>query len=463
MPYMMDTQIRSSHVDGCMKSRVKNMKAQISSNNKVNDHETKLQWVKNTRTLKENIAKVVEFDAECEQNGHRVASRYSALTILHRLCQFAGDKQFKEFTKTDIVSFLDAVKNRKFEDRRHRAKANPDNVEKQMANSSMNLMKLRVKQFFQWLYSMEKDQYPENVRWIKIKSIGPEREISPEELPKPEEVKRMIECTEHPRNRALISLMAESGTRIGEISTIRLKDICWNDNGFILTIRAAMSKSTFSRRIPLCACAEDVKRWINDYHPFKNDPEAPLFISFVDRRTPKTNLKVDGIAAIVRNVATRAGVEKRIHIHPHKFRHFRASQLAELGWNEPMLRQYFGWTKTSPMPTIYIHMSQKSMINRYYQMYGKAVPQEAKEQNVGEPKACSKCGTRNPTGYRFCLQCNTLLEKEEQKCIEDKSEVKDALNFVINDPELSAKLSQLLQEARVKEELQAPVSTPIPA
>jgi len=330
-----------------------------------------------------------------------------------------------------------------------------------MASSSMNLTKLRVRQFFQWLYSMEKDQYPENVRWIKIKSIGSERDIAPEELPKPEEVQRMIECTEHPRNRALISLMAESGARIGEISTLRLKDICWNDHGFILTIRAHTSKSKFTRRIPLCACAEDVKRWINDYHPFKNDPLAPLFISFVDRRTPKTNLKVDGIAAIVRNVAPRGGVEERIHVHPHKFRHFRASQLAELGWNEPMLRQYFGWSKTSQMPTIYIHMSQKSMVSRYYQMYGKVAPQEAKEQNVEEPKTCGTCGTRNPTGYRFCFQCNTALDGQEQADIKDKNEVKDALNFVTKDPELSAKLSQLLQEARVKEELKESTSTPI--
>jgi hypothetical protein len=39
--------------------------------------------------------------------------------------------------------------------------------------------------------------------------------------------------------------------------------------------------------------------------------------------------------------------------------------VAEMDWNEPMLRQFFGWSKTSKMPAIYIHMSQKAMNERY--------------------------------------------------------------------------------------------------
>lgn len=434
----------------------------IRPNNKAKDYKVKLQRIKKTKTLKENIEKVLEFDAESEQNGRSVTSRYSVLITLHCLCQFAGQKSFKKFSKTDIIEFLDAAKNRRFEDRRYQARADPDSVEKQLANSTMNLLRLRVKQFFQWLFDCEKSQYPESVRWIEIKTIRGEKELTPEDLPTPEEVKRMIESTENPRDRAMISLMAESGARIGEVSTIRLKDISWNDNGFILTIHRNRTKSKFGRRIPLCACAEDIKRWVNDYHPFKNDPEAPLFISFTVRTALKANLKTGSIARIIKMVAERTKVAKRIHMHPHKFRHFRASQLAELGWNEPMLRQYFGWSKTSNMPAIYIHMSQKSMNNRYYQMYGKADLQKAKEQNIEEPKTCSECGTRNPTGYRFCFRCNTLLEKDEQKLIENERQVKNTLNLIANNPQLAEKFARLLQEAVLKERLQDSTSAPVP-
>ena len=449
MPYMKDEKIRANNFKSSMESKLKVMEGEIRANNRVGELRTKIDRVRQTKTLRENIEKVLEFDKECEQNGHKIASRYSVLVTLHCLCQFAGTKPFKEFTKTDIIAFLEASKYRKFEDTRYRARTK--NVEKQLANSTMNLVRLRVKRFFQWFHGMEKGQYPENVRWIQIKTIKGDRELTPEDLPTIEEVKRMIESTENPRDRALISLMAESGARAGEISTIRLKDISWNDRGIILTIRCKGSKSKFGRRIPLCACAADIKRWVNDYHPFKNDPEAPLFTSFVDRRKPKTNLKVDGIATVLRRVAIRAGVEERIHMHPHKFRHLRASQLAEAGWNEPVLRQYFGWAKGSKMPATYIHMTQKSMNNRYYQMYGKVEAEEEKLQMLEEPKACSECGMQNPNGYRFCFQCNAILDKEEQKRLEDQKQIKDALNFIARDNELARRFSLLLQEVFEKQ------------
>ena len=454
--------IRAGCVENSLKTRVKKMMKEIRADNKIDHLETKLQRVKNTKTLKENIEKVLEFDAECEQNGRRIASRYSALITLHCLSKFAGKKDFKAFTKTDIISFLDAVKNRKLCNSKYKAKHKNDS--KQLANSTMNLTKFRTKRFFQWLFDCEKGQYPENVRWIELKVIKGDHELTPEELPTVQEVKQMIECTENPRDRALLFLMAESGARAGEISTLRIKDIIWNEDGFgfLLNIRTGNTKSKFGRRIPLCACAEDIKRWINDYHPFNNNPCAPLFTSYVDERVKKTNLKVAAIGVIVKKVACRAGIDKRIHMHSHKFRHFRASQLAELGWNEMMLRQYFGWSKTSNMPAIYIHMSQKSMNNRYYQMYGKAKPAESKEHNLEGPKNCRKCGLRNPTGYRFCFQCNTLLEEDKQKLIKDQNDSDNMLNLIAKNPELAEKLTQLLQEAMLKERLQEPASIPLP-
>lgn len=149
-------------------------------------------------------------------------------------------------------------------------------------------------------------------------------------------------------------------------------------------------------------------------------------------------------------------------MHPHKFRHLRAGQLAELSWNEPMLKQFFGWSKTSKMPATYIHMSQKSMNNRYYQMYGKAGHEEAEQQILEEPRTCSKYGIQNPNGYRFCFRCNAVLDKEKQKRIEDRKEAENLLVFIARNPKLSEKLSRLLQEAIEKRKCEHPSSTLIP-
>ncbi len=445
MPCMKDNKIRPNNYESAMQSKLRLMKEQIRANNREGDLKSKIVRVKNTDTLKENIKSVLEFDRECEQNGLKIGSRYSALTTLHCLCQFARRKPFKKFMKADIMAFLNASKHRKFEDNRYRVKT--QNVEKQLANSTMNLVKLRVKRFFQWLYNMEKGQYPESVRWIKLAAIRGDRQLTSQNLPTPKEVKRMIECTENPRDRALISLLAESGARAGEISTIQLKDINWNDKGFVLTLRG----KTGQRQIPICACMANIKNWINNFHPFKSNAHAPLFTSFVYSRTWKTNLKVDGIASIVRKASEKAGVEKRIHMHPHKFRHLRASQLAEAGWNEPMLRQYFGWTKSSSMPSTYIHLTEKAMTNRYYEMYGKVDPHEQQVHTLEEPEICNECGVQNPTGYRFCFHCNAALDKEQQKLIENHKHVRNALNLIAKDADLASKFSLLINEVFEKQ------------
>jgi len=332
-----------------------------------------------------------------------------------------------------------------FEDTRKRAIANPGNVEKQLSQSTMNLNRLRIKRFYQWLHGTGKGEYPDNVKWIVLKPSSKAKRLSVNDLPTQEEVLRMIEQTKNPRDRALISILAESGARVGEISVLRIKDISWNQHGFVLRLNG----KTGQREIPLYTSAADVKNWINNFHPFKNDPEAPVFTSYANMRQ-KTNLKIDGIGGIVRQVAIRAEVEKRIHVHPHLFRHLRASQLAETGWNEMMLRQYFGWSKSSNMPAVYIHLSKKALNAKYYEMYGQVVQVEKSPIALSGILKCAICGTQNPHGYRFCYSCNAPLQEKDQKLLENKRYAVQTLNRISMDPQLREEFLSLLQKAQLK-------------
>ena len=96
MPYMKDTSIRPNQYKSSMKAKLKKMTGELRTNNVDNELERKIQRVKKTRTLSENVEKVLEFDRECEQNGHKTGTRYSALITLHYLCQFAGKKPFRQ-------------------------------------------------------------------------------------------------------------------------------------------------------------------------------------------------------------------------------------------------------------------------------------------------------------------------------------------------------------------------------
>jgi len=57
----------------------------------------------------------------------------------------------------------------------------------------------------------------------------------------------------------------------------------------------------------------------------------------------------------LRKLAENAGIKK--DVHPHLLRHSRATHLTQKGLNEPHLRKFFGWTRNSDTPSIYVHLS----------------------------------------------------------------------------------------------------------
>jgi hypothetical protein len=64
---------------------------------------------------------------------------------------------------------------------------------------------------------------------------------------------------------------------------------------------------------------------------------------------------------MLRALAKRAGLR---HINPHLFRHSRATRAAESGWNESVMRTYFGWQPGSRMASHYVHLAQGQIEER---------------------------------------------------------------------------------------------------
>ena len=67
----------------------------------------------------------------------------------------------------------------------------------------------------------------------------------------------------------------DSGARIGEILSRNVGNVEFDQYGAIMIVDA----KTGQRRIRLTACVGDLQSWINN-HPMKEDPEAPLFITY---------------------------------------------------------------------------------------------------------------------------------------------------------------------------------------
>jgi integrase len=98
-----------------------------------------------------------------------------------------------------------------------------------------------------------------------------------------EEVKRMVEVSTHPRDRALIITLYESGCRVGELLSIQIKHVSFENP----VTRIIVSGKKGMRRIPLIDSTSYLAEWINS-HPLRKNRNAPLWVGIgtVGRNKP---------------------------------------------------------------------------------------------------------------------------------------------------------------------------------
>lgn len=122
-----------------------------------------------------------------------------------------------------------------------------------------------------------------NINPIASASITPKSESSrklPEDLLTREEVEALIDNCTNSCDRALIATLYESGMRKGELFSIQLKSVNFDENGTVITIPLTRTTKTGARRIRVIYATEFLKKWVED-HPRRQDREHVLFCSHV--------------------------------------------------------------------------------------------------------------------------------------------------------------------------------------
>jgi len=240
--------------------------------------------------------------------------------------------------------------------------------------------KVIIKKFWKWL--KKKDEFPEEVKWIKTTIKKSNNEDLPNEVYTIDEINKLIEISENPRDKAFVSLLYESGCRISELLNIKIKDINFQQDYALLNI---MGK-TGNREVPISKSIPLLKAWLN-YHLDKNNKESYLF-----------PMEYRNSVKILKKLFEIAKIDKPYN--PHQFRHSRATELAQ-NLTEAQMKQFFGWTQSSDMASVYIHLTGKDLIPKLI------------TQN--KTKKCLKCGFANPVDLKFCSSCLSPLDSKEYK------------------------------------------------
>ena len=323
-------------------------------------------------------------------------------------------KSFDEASKEDIVELVRKIEGRK------------------LSEWTRHDYRTTLKKFYKWLKGG--DDYPKEVKWLKVKTPK-NNNIIPNELLTEQDIKKLIRVADNPRDKAFVSVLFESGCRIGELLNLRLKNVQFEDGYTKLVVNGKTGK----RMIPLVFSAPALMEWINN-HPSRHNYESPLW-------PKKTKIDEPMNYALARkllqNLGRKAKIRKRVN--PHSFRHARATLLSKK-LPEAVLNEIFGWVQGSRMPSVYIHLSGRDTLEPLLEVYGLKKAEE--NEVILKPKKCWKCGSLNEPTAEICVSCQAILdvrkavemEKERRREIEElKSELESIKALLLGIQGLNSK------------------------
>lgn len=333
---------------------------------------------------KENKESLLGFYRACTADGIKAGKLHRYLDDLLYLTR-DNKKKYLDYDKKDIEEIIVRLEQSEY------------------AEWTKYSYKIGLRKFFTWLKGKD-GEHPPEVSWIKLRQKICNTKM-PEELLTEEEVKLMIKFANTLRDRALISVLYESGCRISEILTMKIKHVAFDHYGCVISV----SGKTGSRRVRLVSSTLYLQEWLNR-HCLHDDIEAYVWSKDCD---PKCIVGYDRVLHILRRTAKRAGIQKKVN--PHNFRHARASFLAS-HLTESQLKEVFGWTQASRMASVYVHISGKNTDNAILKVYGKVV-EETVKGGVLLPVECLRCKTSNKSTNKFCKLCGLPLDEVTQRSL----------------------------------------------
>lgn len=230
----------------------------------------------------------------------------------------------------------------------------------QLGNTSIQLTEscyLPANKFKSLLYHVYKNK-PIQKRIISLKE--------PKKLPtifNSGQISRLIDACSNARDRFLISLLVETGLRIGQALALRHEDIKSWDNEIYVVFRAnninqARNKSM---RPNIIHVTKNLIQLYSDYviNNCKNTESEYVFINHESAQP----LSYSAIRKLFIKLSNALG----LHVTPHMLRHTHATELIRSGWDASFVQKRLGHTSVQTTLTFYAHLDRKDLKHAFQQ------------------------------------------------------------------------------------------------
>ncbi|MFQ5476398.1 MAG: tyrosine-type recombinase/integrase [Nitrosopumilus sp.] len=379
-------------------------------------------------TSKNNQDIIERYDNLMITSSMAKATRHKHLQTILNLTRFL-DKDWNESSSHDISKLVVEIVRRY---------ANDNGQETYTSYDHKKILKI----FYRWfkLGSREFKEVgdPPETKSVKIKT--PTDRLSREDLLTDNDLERILRaCGENQRDRAFIDVHSEAGTRPGEILSLSIKHVVFDEYGAIIKVDG----KTGPRPIRLIRSVPNLSSWINT-HPMRDNPDAPLWIN----TSPKKFGEPLSYSASRQMLARRCEIaELPKKINMKLFRHSEATESANF-MTEAQLRKRHGWSNSSKMPARYVHMINADVENAILDHYG--IKRQEDENQAELPKICHICNIPNAFDSKICSKCGKPLDLETALTKEEEQKTKYS-NLEKDFEEFKEEMKSIIKEIREKE------------
>jgi integrase/recombinase XerD len=372
-----------------------------------------------------NSELITKYDREMVRHSIAIATRQKHLRTLLGLTRML-QKDWEKVTKNDMENLVYEIMQRHSDESGKETNYSYDH--KKVLKIFMRWMKLGSREF------VEVGDPPEtsHIRMKRVKD-----KIIREDLLTEDDVSRLLHaCGENSRDRALIDCHYEGGTRPGEILSILIKHVKFDQYGANLHVDG----KTGPRTVRLVKSTPSLANWMS-IHPFKDNPEAPVWVNLTKNHYGE-QFTYPAARAMFSRRAKIAHLEKRVNLN--MFRHSEATNSAKF-MTEAQLRKRHGWSPESKMPARYVHLINADVDDAIFKQLG--IKKEEEIPNI--PKKCHICDMPNAFDAKMCSKCGKVLDlktaiENEEKNESEKQSIKGELESLKENMEsiISEKMNQ---------------------
>lgn len=392
--------------------------------------------IKNS-TLPENVKdKIFEFvDMLKEGSGikeHRQFFYYERLIILAELLR----EKILNPSKQDVIKAISELRDRITI--RHTA----------YSPSTISDFKKVLKKFVKYANDGELPKFWNDIHAEKIGS----RYNRPEQMITYDELQSLLSACKNQRDKALISVLWDSGIRASELLQLKVKDFQKSSDGLYAVLNIQKGSKNYKQRTVVLTGDSVVLvpqyiEFLKGYLKDKFSDDGFLFIG-IGKENPGENLTYDDLRSLVQKIAKRSGIQKPIT--PHLFRHSAATRMA-VDVPIQVFTKQMGWS-SNKMADNYTHLDSKGQIMAILKAQGIPINDEELKKPLSKVnRKCPRCHVVNTGSARFCNNCGSPMKPEDfLKIEEQRIKVMDTLKETnMLSPELQSTMDNLPDDSKL--------------